>query len=153
MLTRSLAGAFYGLKTIIIPHNLDADSLSSLLKESGAEALIAEAGALDLSLVAKGNDQLSQVIWVAKLGSRHMDWNDVPEDVKGTLEVRVWHELVEEKKDLTGLDVPSWDPSTPAPSLTTVWPSKSSAGEFIEYQSEVGNLVSTHPARSSVNME
>ena len=141
MLTRSLAGAFYGLKTIIIPHNLDAKSLSSLLKESGAEALIAEAGALDLSLVAKGNDQLSQVIWVAKLGSRHMDWNDVPEDVKGTLEVGVWHELVEAKKDLAGLEVPSWDPSSPTPSVTTVWPSKSSAGEFIEYQPEVGHSI------------
>ncbi|CAL00278.1 putative uncharacterized protein YHR045W [Aspergillus awamori] len=139
LLAAIFAGAFYGLKTIIIPHNLEAESLSTLLKESEAEALIAEAGALDLSLVAKGNDQLSQVIWVAKLGSRHMDWNDVPEDVKGTLEVNVWHELVEEKKDLAGLEVPSWDPSSPAPSLTTVWPSKSSAGEFIEYQSE--NLV------------
>ncbi|OOF94791.1 hypothetical protein ASPCADRAFT_208450 [Aspergillus carbonarius ITEM 5010] len=140
LLAAIFAGAFYGLKTIIIPHNLDAESLSALLKESQAEALIAEAGALDLSLVAKGNDQLSQVIWVAKLGSRHMDWNDVPEDVKGTLEVGVWHELVEAKKDLAGLEVPSWDPSSPTPSVTTVWPSKSSAGEFIEYQPE--NLVS-----------
>ncbi|RAK98932.1 uncharacterized protein BO80DRAFT_427035 [Aspergillus ibericus CBS 121593] len=140
LLAAIFAGAFYGLKTIIIPHNLDAESLSTLLKESQAEALIAEAGALDLSLVAKGNDQLSQVIWVAKLGSRHMDWNDVPEDVKGTLEVGVWHELVEAKKDLAGLEVPTWDPSSPTPSVTTVWPSKSSAGEFVEYQPE--NLVS-----------
>ncbi|PYI06118.1 hypothetical protein BO78DRAFT_369699 [Aspergillus sclerotiicarbonarius CBS 121057] len=140
LLAAIFAGAFYGLKTIIIPHNLEAESLSTLLKESQAEALIGEAGALDLSLVAKGNDQLSQVIWVAKLGSRHMDWNDVPEDVKGTLEVGVWHELVEAKKDLAGLEVPSWDPTSPTPSVTTVWPSKSSAGEFVEYQPE--NLVS-----------
>ncbi|PWY96379.1 hypothetical protein BO94DRAFT_619515 [Aspergillus sclerotioniger CBS 115572] len=140
LLAAVFAGAFYGIKTIIIPHNLEAESLSALLKESKAEALIAEAGALDLSVVAKGNDQLSQVIWVAKLGSRHMDWNDVPEDVKGTLEVGVWHELVEAKKDLAGLEVPSWDPSSPTPSVTTVWPSKSSAGEFIEYQPE--NLAS-----------
>lgn len=100
--------------------------------------MIAEAGALDLSLVAKSNEQLSQVIWVAKLGSRHMDWNDVPGDVKGTLEVAVWHEVVEEKKDLAGLDVPSWEPNSPSPSLTTVWPSATGPGEFIEYQPEVG---------------
>ncbi|PYH88986.1 hypothetical protein BO71DRAFT_403419 [Aspergillus ellipticus CBS 707.79] len=134
LLAAIFAGAFYGIKTILIPHNLDAEALSALLKTSGAEALIGEAGALDLSLVAKGNEQLSQVIWVAKLGSRHMDWNDVPDDVKGTLEVRVWHELVEEKKDLAGLEVPSWDPSSPTSSVTTVWSSKSSAGEFVEYQ-------------------
>ena len=66
-----------------------------------------------------------------------MDWNDVPGDVKGTLGVAVWHEIVEEKKDLAGLDVPSWEPNSPSPSLTTVWPSATGAGEFIEYQPEV----------------
>lgn len=111
--------------------------MSELLQKSQADALIAEAGSLDLSFVAKDNKQLSQVIWVAKLGSRHMDWNDVPQDVKGTLEVTVWHELVEEKKELAWLEVPDYDPSTPTPSVTTVWPSKSSQGDFIEYQPEV----------------
>ncbi|GFF94807.1 hypothetical protein IFM61392_09456 [Aspergillus lentulus] len=35
-----------------------------------------------------------------------------------------------------GLDVPSWDPDTPAPSVTTVWPTKSQVGDFIEFQPE-----------------
>ncbi|RHZ68978.1 hypothetical protein CDV55_107175 [Aspergillus turcosus] len=139
LLAAIFAGAFYGFKTIIIPHNLEPQVLSAHLEKSQADALIAEAGALDLSLVAKNNKQLSQVIWVAKSGSRHMDWNHVPGDVKGSLEVAVWHELVEEKKDLAGLDVPSWDPNSPAPSVTTVWPTKSQVGDFIEFQSE--NLV------------
>ncbi|GAB1195703.1 hypothetical protein APSETT444_004966 [Aspergillus pseudonomiae] len=137
LLASIFAGAFYGFKIILIPHNLDPNDLSTLLQKSQADVLIAEAGALDLSLVAKSNEQLSQVIWVAKLGSRHMDWNDVPGDVKGTLDVAVWHEIVEEKKDLAGLDVPSWEPNSPSPSLSTVWPSASGAGEFIEYQPEV----------------
>ncbi|EIT76513.1 hypothetical protein F9C07_2236258 [Aspergillus flavus] len=140
LLASIFAGAFYGFKVILIPHNLDPKDLSTLLQKSQADVLIAEAGALDLSLVAKSNEQLSQVIWVAKLGSRHMDWNDVPGDVKGTLEVAVWHEVVEEKKDLAGLDVPSWEPNSPSPSLTTVWPSATGPGEFIEYQPE--NLIS-----------
>lgn len=90
--------------------------------------------------MAKNNKQLSQVIWVAKSGSRHMDWNHVPGDVKGSLEVAVWHEVVEEKKDLAGFDVPKWDPNSPAPSVTTVWPTKSPVGDFIEFQSEVSLL-------------
>ncbi|KAF9891263.1 hypothetical protein FE257_004827 [Aspergillus nanangensis] len=134
------AGAFYGFRTIIIPHNLEPNALSTLLKKSEADVLIAEAGALDLSLVAKSNDQLSHVIWVAKLGSRHMDWNDVPADVQGRLGVSVWHELVDEKQDLEGLEVPSWEPNTPTPSVTTVWQSASGERELIEYQPE--NLVS-----------
>lgn len=134
------AGAFYGFKTIIVPHNLPPEILSAHLQKAQAEALIAEAGALDLSLVAKGNKQLSRVVWVAKLGSRHMDWNDVPEDVQGSLSVAVWHELVDERRDLAGFEVPSWDPASPAPEVTTVWPSSSDSGEFIDYQPQVSPL-------------
>ncbi|KAL4895991.1 hypothetical protein BDV59DRAFT_191282 [Aspergillus ambiguus] len=134
------AGAFYGFRTIIVPHNLEPKVLSSLLSNAQADTLIAEAGALDLSFVAKNNKQLSQVVWVAKLGSRHMDWNDVPEDVHGSLRVSVWHELVDEKKDLAGLDVPSWDPASKTPSVSTVWLSATGEGELVEYQPE--NLVS-----------
>lgn len=70
-----------------------------------------------------------------------MDWNQVPGDVQGNLEVAVWHELVEEKKDLTGLDVPNWDPNSPAPSVILVWPTKSHVGDFIEFQPEVRCLI------------
>jgi hypothetical protein len=111
--------------------------LSSLLHDAQADVLIAEAGALDLSFVAKNNEQLSEVIWVAKLGSRHMDWNDVPQDVQGRLSVTVWHELIDEKKDLAGLDVPSWDPTSSTPSVSTVWLSATGKGELVEYQPEV----------------
>lgn len=107
------------------------------MQKAQADALIAEAGAVDLSGVAKGNKQLTRVLWVAKLGSRHMDWNGVPEDVQDSLTVAVWHELVEEKQDLTGFEVPRWDPASPSPPLTTVWPSSSQVGEFIDYQPEV----------------
>lgn len=134
------AGAFYGFRIIIIPHNLEPKVLSSLLHDAQADVLIAEAGALDLSFVAKNNEQLSEVIWVAKLGSRHMDWNDVPQDVQGRLSVTVWHELIDEKKDLAGLDVPSWDPTSSTPSVSTVWLSATGKGELVEYQPE--NLVS-----------
>lgn len=120
-----------------MPHNLEPQILSDHLQKVQADALIAEAGALDLSVVAKGNKQLSKVIWVAKIGSRHMDWNDVPGDVKGTLSVAVWHELVDETRDLAGLEVPSWDPKEPSPGVTTVWPSSSSEGQFIDFQPEV----------------
>lgn len=136
-----LAGAFFGFKVVIIPHNFPPETLAAHLHKVQADALIAETGTLDLSVVAKGNKQLSQVIWVAKIGSRHMDWNYVPEDVKGELSVTVWHELVEEKKDLAGFDVPSWDPKEPSPGVTTVWPSSSSEGKFIDFQPEVSLFI------------
>lgn len=134
------AGSFYGFEIVLIPHNLPAATLSSHLQNSKADALIAEAGAVDLSLVTKGNKQVSAVIWVAKYGNRHMDWHEVPKDVRGTLEVSVWHELAEEGKDLAGFDVPEYDPTTPAPAVHTIWPSDSQSGEFIDFKQEVRDL-------------
>ncbi|KAJ5461893.1 uncharacterized protein N7458_003445 [Penicillium daleae] len=136
LLAAIFAGSFYGFKIVLIPHNLPATTLSSHLQNSKADALIAEVGSLDLSLVAKANKQLSVVIWVAKYGNRHMDWHGVPKDVKGTLEVAVWHELAEEVKDLSGFDVPEYDPTTSTPAVHTVWPSASQSGEFIEFKQE-----------------
>lgn len=123
-----------------MPHNLPPETLSAHLQKANADALIAEAGSLDLSLVTKGNKQLSIVVWVAKYGNRHMDWNEVPEDVKGSLKVAVWHELIEEGKDLSGLDVPAYDPKIPTPAVNTVWPSSSESGEFIDFKPEVSFL-------------
>ncbi|KAL4787826.1 hypothetical protein BJX76DRAFT_353865 [Aspergillus varians] len=134
LLASIFAGAFYGFKVVLIPHNLAAEKMSRLLQKAQADSLIAEAGALDLTLVAENNKQLSHVVWVAKLGSRHMDWNYVPKEVEGRLDVAVWHELVDEKKDLAGLEVPEWDPSSPSSTLSTLW-----SDEFVEYGPE--NLV------------
>ncbi|KAL4988750.1 hypothetical protein BDW68DRAFT_176565 [Aspergillus falconensis] len=131
LLASIFAGAFYGFKVVIISHNLPAEQLSGLLRKAQADSLIAEAGALDLTLVAKDNKQLSHVVWVAKMGSRHMDWNDTPKEVEGHLDVAVWHELVDEKKELAGLEVPEWDPSSKTPTLSTLW-----SGEFVEYGPE-----------------
>lgn len=99
--------------------------------------MIAEAGSLDLSLITEDNKQLSLVLWVAKYGNRHMDWNEAPDNVKGNLKVAVWHELVEEFKDLASYEVPEYDPKTETPAVTTVWPSSSQSGQFIDFKPEV----------------
>ncbi|KAJ6002160.1 hypothetical protein N7522_007387 [Penicillium canescens] len=147
LLAAIFAGAFYGFKTVLVPHNLPAEILSAHLQQAKADVIIAEAGSIDLSLISKDNKQLSLALWVAKYGNRHMDWNEVPEDVKGSLSVAVWHELVEEHKDLAGYEVPEYDPKTTTPSVSTVWPSSSQSGQFIEFQPE--NLVSAVGALNS----
>ena len=137
LISRNIAGAFYDFKTVLVPHNLSPEILSAHLKEVQADVLIAEAGSLDLSTVSKANKQLSLVLWVAKSGSRHMDWNDVPKDTKGSLKVAVWHELVEEGRNIAGFEVPSYDSTTATPTVSTVWPSSEKSGEFIEFKPEV----------------
>ncbi|KAJ5164994.1 AMP-dependent synthetase/ligase [Penicillium coprophilum] len=156
LLATIFAGAFYGYKTVIVPHNLPAETLSAHLQHANADVLIAEAGSLDLSLIAKANDQLSLVLWVAKYGNRHMDWNAVPEDAKDSLKVAVWHELVEEFKELASCDVPQYDPKTETPAVITVWPSSSQSGKFIDFQPEnlvsaIGAIISSIPRTQSFN--
>lgn len=72
-----------------------------------------------------------------------MDWNEKPKNVKSGFEVAVWHELVEENKDLASLEVPQYDPSKATPALSTAWPSSSQTGEFIDFHSEVSAESST----------
>ncbi|EKV12131.1 hypothetical protein PDIG_33660 [Penicillium digitatum PHI26] len=115
LLATIFAGAFYGFKTVIVPHNLPTETLSAHLQQAKADVLIAEAGSLDVSLVTKCNKQLSLVLWVAKYGNRHMDWNALPDNAKDSLTVAVWHELVEEFKELASYDVPEYDPKTETP--------------------------------------
>ncbi|KAJ5044343.1 hypothetical protein NUH16_001144 [Penicillium rubens] len=141
---------------VIVPHNLPAETLSAHLQKAKADVLIAEAGSLDLPLIVKGNTQLSLVLWVAKYGNRHMDWNALPENVKDSLKVAVWHELVEEFKELASYDVPEYDPKTEAPAVNTVWPSSSQSGQFIDFQPEnlvsaIGAITSTIPRTQRFN--
>lgn len=126
---------------MIIPHDISSELVSKFVKQSQAQLLIAEAGALDLTILTKGNKKLNHVIWVAPQGSRHMDWNDVPEGIGGDLEVSVWHELVKDKGDSVGSEVPQTDSKSPTSPIVTLWPATSpESGEFVEYTPEVGHL-------------
>lgn len=122
---------------MIIPHNRAPEELGAYLKKSQAQLLVAEAGAVDLTVVSKGNAQLKHVIWVVKQGSRHMDWSEVPDGIGGNLDVSVWHETVNEKKQLSDTEVPASEPKSTTPSILAVWPL---SGEFIEYKPQVSWL-------------
>ena len=93
------AGAFYGFTPILIPYNQPQETLVELLVQTGADALIAEAGSLSLAEVSQGASALRSIIWTVEKTSRHMDWSEVPEGIGGKIDVAVWHELVQEQKN------------------------------------------------------
>jgi hypothetical protein len=90
------ACAFHGLTPILVPFNQPHPTVISLLKNTKADVLIAEAGSLPLADVTKAYKSLKQVIWVVEKTSRHMDWTEVPKDIGGKIEVSVWHQLVQD---------------------------------------------------------
>jgi hypothetical protein len=124
---------------VIIPHNIPSELISQLLGKSQAQLLIAEAGVVNLTVLTKGNKNLNHVIWVAKQGTRHMDWNEVPEGIGGDIEVSVWHELVKDKGQAIEYSVPTTDFRSPTSPIVTLWPSSSPEnGELVEYTPQVG---------------
>lgn len=128
------AAAFYGFRPVLVPHNLQTDQLVAHLQQVKPDFLIAEAGALEIDSVVSACSSLKHVIWVVKEGSRHMDWNVVPEGAGGKVEVVVWHELVDERKTLTSSDV------LPVDKETSVKPLSIYIDEVVELTSEVSNF-------------
>jgi hypothetical protein len=102
------------------------------LSEVKPDFLIAEAGA-----VLAGCSSLRHIIWVAKEGNRHMDWNVVPEGTGGKVEVVVWHELIDERKTLANSEVPPVDKESSVQPLSTFWAAGEGVGHLVEYTSEV----------------
>lgn len=135
---RVAAGAFYGFKTIIIPHNLPTERLSSYLRQAGADLLVAEAGAVDISIQCKENANLRNVVWVSREGGQHVDWSQTPDEVAGQVSVADWRQLVQSKKDSVGSELPASDPDLPLHPLTTVWTTGAAGqGTFVEYTQAV----------------
>ena len=79
-----------------MPQDASAEAICSVLRKSGADTLVASAGALPLESLQDFKISLKQIIWVAEPNSRHMDWHEVPSGVGGKTEIAVWHEILEE---------------------------------------------------------
>ena len=120
-----------------MPHNLDTGLLIAHLSEVKADFLIAEAGAVEVEAVVAACSSLRHIIWVAKEGSRHMDWNVVPEGTGGKVEVVVWHELIDERRTLSSSEVLPVDKDSSVQPLSTFWATNEGVGQLVEYTSEV----------------
>lgn len=130
----SVAGAFYGFKTVIIPHNLPSETLTSYLREAGADLLVAEAGAVDISVQCREDAKLQNVIWVPRDGGEHIDWSEHPDGLDVKVSVSDWRQLVLSKKGTVGSELPASGPDVLVHPLTTVWSTTAaSRGTFVEY--------------------
>jgi len=139
-----LATAFYGITPILLPCNLTVEVLIQILQETKPDFLVAAAGGLSLTEVVRFYGGLKQVIWVVEEGSRHMDWNEVPEGIGGQAGVGVWHEIVEEKRATVGSAVPDNAEGESLKDLVSIWQGgKGDVGEVVEFTQKV-----RHPNRS-----
>ncbi|KAH7067859.1 hypothetical protein FB567DRAFT_541365 [Paraphoma chrysanthemicola] len=142
------AGAFHGFTPILIPYNQPHPTLVELLVQTGADALIAEAGSVPLAEVIKGASGLRQIIWTVEKTSRHMDWSEVPEGIGGKIDVSVWHDLVQEQQG-GALALPST--TEKAPGIVFLWQERvGKPAEIVEFTQQniaaaVGSLITSLP--------
>lgn len=136
------AGAFYGFTPILIPYNQPHPALVDLLVQTGADALIAEAGSIPLAEVGRGASALRQIIWTVEKTSRHMDWSEVPEGIGGKIDVSVWHELVQEQKN-GAASLPSTTEKPPG--VVFLWQETAGkSAEIVEFTQQVDTLLVPH---------
>lgn len=145
------AGAFYGFTPILIPYNQPHSTLAELLVQTGADALVAEAGSFPLADIGRGVPGLRQVIWTVEKTSRHMDWSEVPEGIGGKIDVSVWHELVQDRANGAGI-LPS--DTGKAPNVVFLWQENvGKSAEIVEFTQQVTSLLGkyrsfTNPCRT-----
>ena len=96
LLVALFACAFYGLTPILIPDQDSLETLTGILRETKVDVVVASAGAVPLKELQHHYTELKQVIWVVERTSRHMEWNEVPEDTGGKADIAVWHDIIDE---------------------------------------------------------
>ena len=140
--SQTAAASFFGFSPILLPYRQPLEAVLGLLRKTSPDVLIAGAGTIPLTEVAHSCPQLKHVIWVVQQGSRHLDWNEVPEGFGGKVGVSVWHELIEEKKSSIEGDLP-YDVDRPGDSfrLVTMWQKEDDeVGDVVEYTEAVSIL-------------
>ncbi|KAI9740417.1 MAG: hypothetical protein M1834_004997 [Cirrosporium novae-zelandiae] len=131
LLATIFAGSFYGFCTILLPYEPTSRHLIPRLGLAKVEVLVAEAGTVELSAVAKEYPNIKQVIWVVKEGSRHIPWGETPSHMEGKIDVSAWHEVVEDLKEQTSAELPQNSKENTLPTLEAFWTTS---------QKEVGQL-------------
>ncbi|EGX94866.1 hypothetical protein CCM_03137 [Cordyceps militaris CM01] len=82
------------LTAVLIPFGVREDQLVSMLRRSAVDTVISATGEFPLDAVVKAYKGLRQLVWVVDQGSAHMDWNEVPEGIGGSVSVATWQDIV-----------------------------------------------------------
>jgi hypothetical protein len=130
LLAAVFACSFYpNLTAILLPFDVSEQELVSMLRRSAADTVITAPGAFPFDAVVKAYPALRQLVWVVDEGSRHMDWNEVPEGTGGSVNVATWQDIVSEAPAEAGLELPPVAGQHPPTDIITFWQSRPGALE------------------------
>ncbi|KAM7194971.1 peroxisomal long chain acyl-CoA synthetase 7 [Naviculisporaceae sp. PSN 640] len=135
------ACAFYNMTAIILPFDQPDDAVISMLRRSAADTVITAPGSFPFDIVVKNYPSLRQLVWVVDEGSKHMDWNEVPQGTGGSVNVSTWQEIVTENPVDAGKELPPLEGQKDPRDVTIFWQSKPGTQEEM-VRFTAANLVS-----------
>ncbi|KXJ93263.1 hypothetical protein Micbo1qcDRAFT_194496 [Microdochium bolleyi] len=139
------ACSFHGLTAVLIPFNVSEAELVSMLRRSEADTVITSSGSFPFDSVVKSYPGLRQLIWVVDEGSKHMDWNEVPQGTGNKVNVSTWQDILGDGPVAAGLELPLIEGQSPAKEVILF---SKKAGELEDMATFTqGNLVSAVSAQ------
>ncbi|PNY29117.1 Uncharacterized protein TCAP_00967 [Tolypocladium capitatum] len=158
LLVALLACSFYSnLTTVLIPFDVSNDELISMLRRSAVDAVVTAPGAFPFDAVVKAYPSLRQLIWVVDAGSSHMDWNEVPEGMGGSVNVATWQDIINDAPASAGSELPPAEPEYIPQDVVTFWQSKpGQLEEMVRFTqanlvSGIGGQIAAMPAKEKIN--
>lgn len=146
ILAALFACSFYNLTAVLVPFDQSDDAVISMLRRAAVDTVVALPGSFPFDMVVKNYPSLRQVIWVVDEGNRHMDWNEVPKGMGGSINVATWQDIVQDSPVDAGKELPPLDGQSEPREITIFWPSKPGVmEEMVEFTS--ANMVAAIAAQ------
>lgn len=150
------ACSFYNMTAILLPFDQQDDAvLVSMLRRSAADTVITAPGCFPFDTVVQSYPALRQLIWVVDDGSAHLDWNEVPKGMGGSVNVSTWQDVVNDAPQAAGRELPPLEGQSQPRDVTVFWeafhgddnnaPLATAPEEMVRFTS--GNLVSALAAQ------
>ncbi len=125
------ACAFYNMTAVILPFDQPDEAVVSMVRRSGADTVVTATGSFPFDAVVKSYPALRQLIWVVDEGSRHMDWNEVPQGTGSSVTVNTWQDIISESPVDAGKELPALERQPPPLDVTIFWQAKKGQQEDI----------------------
>lgn len=140
------ACAFYNLTAVLIPFDQSDDAVISMLRRAAVDTVVALPGSFPFDNVVKSYPSLRQVLWVVDEGNMHMDWNEVPKGMGGSVNVATWQDIIQDSPVDAGKELPPVEGQMEPRDITVFWPSKPGVmEEMVRFTS--ANIVSAIAAQ------
>jgi len=132
---------FPNLTTVLLPFDVTSEELVSMLRRSAVDTVVTVPGAFPFDTVVKAYPALRQLIWVVDEGTSHLDWNEVPEGMGGSVNVATWQDIVNDAPAAAGAELLPLDPTNEPKDVVAFWRTKEGQMEEMVRFSQA-NLVS-----------